>query len=72
MSSFAIADTLSFNNDLVLLTLGVRYQNIELKSFDYNSGDRLSGYDESQLTPVAGVVVKPSESVSFMPTILKV
>lgn len=65
MSSFAIADTLSFNNDLVLLTLGVRYQNIELKSFDYNSGDRLSGYDESQLTPVAGVVVKPSESVSF-------
>lgn len=65
MSSFAIADTMSFNNDLVLLTLGVRYQNIELASFDYNTGDRLSGYDESQLTPVAGVVVKPSDSVSF-------
>lgn len=65
LSSFAIADTMSFSDDFVLLTLGVRYQNIELTSSDYNSGEPLSGYDESQLTPVAGLVVKPSDSVSF-------
>jgi iron complex outermembrane receptor protein len=64
-SSIAIADTLAFRDEQVLLTLGVRYQNIELNSYDYDSGDMLSGYDESQLTPVAGLVVKPSDSISL-------
>lgn len=64
-SSLAVADTLAFRDEQILLTLGVRYQNIELNSYDYNTGDMLSGYDESQLTPVAGLVVKPSESISL-------
>ncbi len=64
-SSLALADMLSFFDDRVLLTLGARYQNIESASFDYNTGDALSRYDESQVTPMAGLVIKPSEQLSF-------
>lgn len=64
-SSIAFADVLAFNDEQILLTLGARYQTIELNSFDYNSGAPLSGYDESQLTPVVGLVVKTSDSVSL-------
>lgn len=63
--SFALADTLAFNDEQVLVTLGARYQNIEQQSFDYNSGAELSGYDESTVTPVFGLVVKPWENISL-------
>lgn len=65
LSSFALADMLSFNDGKLLVTLGGRLQNIETNTYDYNSGDELSGYDESQFTPVAGVVYKPSEQLSY-------
>jgi iron complex outermembrane receptor protein len=64
-SSVAIADTLGFAKDSVLLTLGARYQVLEQYSFDYNTGAELSGYDESAITPVVGLVYKPSDSVSL-------
>lgn len=63
--SFALADTLSFSEDRILVTLGGRYQNIEQTSYDYNSGAELSGYDEATVTPVFGVVVKPWENISL-------
>ena len=65
LSSFALADMISFNDGKVLLTLGGRVQNIETRTFDYNTGDELSGYDESQITPVVGIVYKSSEQVSY-------
>ena len=65
LSSFALADMISFNDGKVLLTLGGRVQNIETRTFDYNTGDELSGYDESQFTPVVGIVYKSSEQVSY-------
>ncbi len=65
LSSFALADMISFNDGKVLLTLGGRIQNIETRTFDYNTGDELSGYDESQFTPVVGIVYKSSEQVSY-------
>lgn len=65
LSSFALADMLSFNDGKLLVTLGGRLQNIETNTYDYNTGDELSGYDESQFTPVAGVVYKPSEQLSY-------
>ena len=48
--SLAIADTMSFAQDKVLLTLGVRHQNVE---------QPLARYDESRLSPMAAVVVRP-------------
>ncbi len=64
-ASFAIADMLSFRDESVLLTLGARFQNIEAETFDYNTGAPLSNYDEGRVTPVVGLVVKPSERLSL-------
>ncbi len=64
-TSFAVADTLAFSDERLLVTLGARYQNIEQQSFDYNTGVEQSGYDESTLTPVFGLVVKPWDNISL-------
>jgi iron complex outermembrane receptor protein len=64
-TSYALADTMSFADDTFLLTLGVRQQSLEGETFDYNTGDRLSKYDESKLTPVGGIVYKPVETISL-------
>ncbi len=50
MTSLALADTLGFANDRVLLTLGARLQRIDQKLLDY---------DESAVTPAIAVLVKP-------------
>lgn len=64
-NSIAIADTLSFADDTVLLTLGARRQNFALKSYNYNTGAKESDYDESRTTPMAGIVFKVSPAVSL-------
>lgn len=63
-SSYAIADTMSFMRDMVLVTLGARQQNIKGQTFDYNSGASLSDYNESKVTPVGGIVFKPNGQIS--------
>ena len=63
--SYAIADSLRFADGKFLLTVGLREQNLQNETFDYNTGDRLSDYDESKATPVGGLVFRPSESWSF-------
>ncbi|MBK6656933.1 MAG: TonB-dependent siderophore receptor [Proteobacteria bacterium] len=57
--SLAVADTLSILDGRVLGTVGVRRQSISTRTFDYNSGARLSLYDESAVTPVGALVIKP-------------
>ena len=64
-SSAALADTLLFMDEKLLVTLGARYQVIEQDTFDYNTGARLTRYDDNVVTPVFAVVVKPSEQVSI-------
>lgn len=49
-TSLALADTLGFLDDTVLLTAGVRIQQIKQK---------ISDYDESRVSPSLGVVYKP-------------
>ncbi len=63
--SYAIADMLSLFDERVILTLGVRHQTIEQRSFDYSSGVKLSEYDESEVTPIAALVYKPLEAISL-------
>ncbi|MGQ9364801.1 TonB-dependent siderophore receptor [Azospirillum sp. ST 5-10] len=60
----ALADTLSFWNDRVDLTLGVRYQTIESTNFGAD-GAVTSTYDDDAVTPMVGVVVKPWDRVSL-------
>ena len=65
LNSFALADTLSFAGDRVLLTLGVRQQDVRVVSYNTTTGARSSTYDASATTPFAGLVVKPLENVSL-------
>ncbi|WP_449234125.1 TonB-dependent siderophore receptor [Azospirillum doebereinerae] len=64
-TSVAVADTMSFVDDRVLLTLGVRDQSTTVKSYNTATGALTSKYDASATTPLAGLVVKPLEYVSL-------
>ncbi len=64
LSSYAIADTMSFAGDTVLLTVGARNQTIKDYSYDYSTGAENGKYNESAVTPVAGLVFKPMKNVS--------
>lgn len=67
MTSFFASDTLGFFDDRALLTVGARRQNIDVQPYDNTTGARAAAgaYDEIATTPVVGVVIKPSESLSF-------
>lgn len=65
LASVAVADTLGFLQDRLLLTLGLRHQQIRVANYDYDTQARTSLYDVSVNTPSAGLVVKAAENVSF-------
>lgn len=64
-ASFAVADRLSLLDGRLLATVGVRYQEIQTRTYDYNTGAVLSAYDSDAVTPALAVVFKPSETVSL-------
>lgn len=59
LSSVAFADTLSAFDDRVLLTAGVRVQEVQQKSFNTTTGALTAYYDKTAVTPAFGLVVKP-------------
>jgi len=63
--SFSIADTLSFAQDRVLLTLGARRQTVDQDSYDTVTGAKTGNYRASTVTPLVGLVVKPLDNVSL-------
>lgn len=64
-SAFA-SDTVGFWNDRILLTAGARLQAIKVENYNYYNGGQLDSiYDESRVTPVLGLVVKPVERLSL-------
>lgn len=63
--SVAIADTIAFFDERVLLTGGLRYQSILTRTFDYNSGAEISRYDDDALTPAVGAVFKLADTISL-------
>lgn len=58
LTSYALADTLSFMQDSVLLTLGARRQTVDVDSVASQD------YRSSAVSPVVGLVVKPLRNVS--------
>ena len=64
-SSYAFGDTLSFLDDKVLLTLGIRHQRLSSRSYAYNTGKENGAYDQSRNSPAAGIVFKVAPSVSL-------
>ena len=64
-SSVAIADTMGFFDERVLLTAGIRRQGIESIRFNRNTGILTSQYDKSATTPAIGLLVKPWDFMSL-------
>ncbi|MGO4331790.1 TonB-dependent siderophore receptor [Cupriavidus sp. 2TAF22] len=64
LTGVALADTLSLLDQRVQLTLGVRHQQVRSANFS-TAGAVTSRYDESAVTPMLGLVVKPWQHVSF-------
>ena len=64
-TSFAVADVLSFLDGRLLATVGVRYQEIETRSYAYADGAFTSGYSSDATTPAFAVVYKPNDALSL-------
>ncbi len=64
-ASFALADMMSFMDGRLRVTAGARYQEIETRTYDYNTGAPLSAYEGDAVTPVFAVVYKPIEQISL-------
>lgn len=65
LTSFGMADTLSFAEDRVQLTLGVRRQQVVNDSFNGTTGARMGQrYKESATTPAAAILVKATDQIS--------
>lgn len=58
LSGIALVDTLSFLDDKVALTLGLRSQRVEDTSYNA-TGAITADYDKSVTTPAVGLVLKP-------------
>jgi len=61
LTSFAIADTMSFAQGRVLVMVGLRDQTVEVQSY----GTTGTTYKASTVSPLAGVVFKAADNVSI-------
>lgn len=61
----ALADMMSFLDGTVLLTLGARWQEIETRSFNYDTGAAQARYKDDAVTPSAALVYKLADEVSL-------
>ena len=64
-SSVAIADMMSFMDGRLLATVGARYQQIETRTYDYNTGAPAPAVEGDAITPVFAVVYKLSDAVAL-------
>jgi iron complex outermembrane receptor protein len=66
-TSAALADMMSFLDDRLILTAGVRWQQIYTRTFDYTTGalNADGSYKADAWTPAFALVVKPSDQLSL-------
>ncbi|MCC4239297.1 TonB-dependent receptor [Thalassospira povalilytica] len=65
LTSYFIADTLSFMDDKIHLTGGVRRQNVKSRGYDISTGAKNSNYDSSANSPMAGIVGNVTDQISI-------
>ncbi|PDT80244.1 TonB-dependent siderophore receptor [Sinorhizobium sp. BJ1] len=65
LNGVALSDTMSMFDERLQLTLGGRWQHIDTENYSPVTGDVTSSSDESALTPLAGIVVKPWDNIAF-------
>ncbi|WP_279628804.1 TonB-dependent receptor [Vreelandella nigrificans] len=65
LNSYGLADTLSFAEDRVHLTIGVRRQEVVSDTYSVTTGARTSRYDESAITPATALLINATDNVSL-------
>lgn len=65
VASVFASDTIGFWDDRILMTGGLRLQEIRIKSYAYFDGAFVSEYKKDAVTPVVGIVIKPVEGLSL-------
>lgn len=63
LRSVAMSDTFGFLNDRILLTVGLRRQQINVNGYAYDGG-QTAAYDDGVTTPLLGVVFKPLDRLA--------
>lgn len=63
--SLALADTLSFYDERIRMTLGLRHQTMQQTSYANTTGGVTGGYKKSATTPVVGLVFKATPEWSL-------
>lgn len=64
LSGLALADMATLPGGRVLVTVGVRRQRVASENFNGATGARTSRYDETAVTPLAGIVFKATPATS--------
>jgi iron complex outermembrane receptor protein len=65
LTGAALADSMSFFGDTVLLTVGVRHQRIKQAGYAYNTGKQSAYYSAAANTPIAAIVYKLTPRLSL-------
>lgn len=65
LTGLALADTLSVLQERLQLTVGVRQQGVKSNNFNTTTGAVTASFDQSALTPMVGLVVKPWNNVAL-------
>ncbi len=64
-SSIGAADTISFLDDRVQLTGGLREQHIDARNYSITTGAVTSDYNKNVLTPAVALLIKPWQNISL-------
>jgi len=64
LTSYAVGDTLGFMGDRLLVTVGARYQELDIQSYGYTTGIAAEPYKDNRISPVGGVVFKATDTLS--------
>ena len=65
LASYGLVDTVSFAQDQVQLTVGLRRQEVLSDSFNVRTGARSSRYDAAATTPAVALLVKAARNVAL-------
>ncbi|MBW9332152.1 TonB-dependent receptor [Herbaspirillum aquaticum] len=63
--SAVVSDTLGFYDDRLLVTVGVRQQQLKSDTYAYNTHLNTAHYDQSATSPMAGVVFRLAKNLSL-------
>ena len=64
LTSFALGDTMSFMDNRLLFTVGVRHQRMEIANYAYGTAVQTDRYDQSRTSPLLAAVYKVDKGLS--------